>query len=152
MPKDLTTVTLRAPVDLKKRLDEYADENDITKSEAGRELLARALEIENADKSPEELRDELEELEEELDQLTAFNRPRIAMRLGAIATYIGILIFMMFTALSTTSFSLPFRSLVLDTGLALIGVGFLSTTAGFLAFAGMNFYHNMKKERQRGEE
>jgi len=87
MAENMVPLPVRVPNQLKEKVADYAEENGLSNSEMGRQLLARGLEVERDGKEPERLEAELEaarrrveDLEEENDRLRR-DRENLAQRL-----------------------------------------------------------------------
>jgi vacuolar-type H+-ATPase subunit I/STV1 len=77
-------LAFRAPEETLDAVEAYADENDLSRSEAGRELLTNALEKESSTDETERIRAEyereIEELERELERTKRERRQIIEQR------------------------------------------------------------------------
>ena len=147
MSQNKKTVAFRIEPDTESELIDYAEEKSLKKSEAGRQLLARALEIENADKSPEELRDELDELEEQIEELQSVSKLQFYMRAGAAMMYIGFFLFMTTLAIfEATQQPIPFEEQIALLGIALVVVGFVGITAVIVLTALSDLYRSSREK------
>lgn len=147
MSQNKKTVAFRIEPDTEAELIDYAEEERLKKSQAGRELLARALEIENADKSPEELRAEIDELEEQIEELQSVSRLQFYMRVGAAMMYVGFFLFMTVLAVfEATQQPLPFEQNIALLGIALVLLGFLTIT-GVIVLTGLSDLYRTSREK-----
>jgi hypothetical protein len=149
MAENMVPLPVRVPKQLKEKVADYAEENGLSNSEMGRQLLARGLEVERDGKEPERLEAELEaarrrveDLEEENDRLRGerenlaqrleYTPPRDQLKSGA-AWFLIIGFALSLVATSTLFESLAYSWVVIDLATTAFTFSFFAAIAWAVA-------------------